>query len=315
MYDCATTTTRFDTQAGLELEVAFDGGRLTSDGGLALVAQADTQLGLCEALASCAREWRRGPVKHSLVELFRQRVFQIACGYEDQDDLDGCLPLSDPMFKLMCGRLPESGADLAGRPTMSRMENASTAASCYRMAQALGDVYIRERGKDCTPQKILLDLDGTDDPTHGDQEGTAYHGYYGQHMYHPLLVFDGETGHLVTAILRPGSVHASRGVVAILKRIAARVRKAWPGVEIAIRADAGFAVPALYEYCEQQHFVFTIGMVTNRRLVELGADLVAEARRQYDATQHKARLIGEFEYRARELGERKAGGVQGRGNG
>ncbi len=186
MSDCATATTRFDTLTELALEVAFDGGRLTSDGGLALIAQVDTQLGLCEVLARHVPEWRRGQVKHSLLELVRQRVYQIACGYEDPDDADHLR--ADPLLKLVCGSLPETGADLASQATMSRLENAVTATACYRMAQALGEVYIQERGKGGVPKRILLDFDGTDETTHGGQEGSCYHGYYRQHLYHPLLV-------------------------------------------------------------------------------------------------------------------------------
>ena len=147
----------------------------------------------------------------------RQRIFQIACGYEDQDDAD---PLRhDPLFKLVCGRLPESGAPLASQPTLSRLDNAMDRRACYRLAVALVALYLRERERDGRPTRILLDLDGTDDPTYGAQEGTAYHAYYGQHMYHPLLLFDGDTKQLITAVLRPGNVHVSRGVVAILKRL------------------------------------------------------------------------------------------------
>ncbi len=216
-------------------------------------------------------------------------MYQIASGYEDQDDSDHLH--GDPLLKLVCGSLPESGADLASQPTMSRLENAVTATACLRMAQALGEVYIRERGKDGAPQRILLDLDSTDDPAHGEQEGSYYHGYYGQHMYHPLLVFDGETGQLITVILRPGNTHASRGAVAILRRIAGRLRAAWPGVGIELRADAGFAVPALYEYCEREGIEYTIGLVTNSRLQEFAAGLLCQAQARYNATQEKARLL------------------------
>ncbi len=296
MTDNATSTTRFDTLSGLTLEVAFDGGRLTSDGGLALIARADTALGLCEALALCVPDWRRGPVKHSLEALVRQRVYQIACGYEDQDDADYLR--TDPLLKLVCGRLPETAPDLASQPTMSRLENAVTATACLRMAVALGEVYIGQRGEGGAPKRILLDFDSTDDPTHGDQEGSHYHGYYRQHMYHPLLVFDGDTGQLITAILRPGNAHAGRGAVAILARIVERLREEWPGVEIELRADAGFAVPAVYEYCEGQGIGYTIGLVTNSRLEGLAAPLLSEAQRQYDAIQEKVRLLGEFAYRA-----------------
>jgi hypothetical protein len=278
--DCATTPMRFWTPTNLALEAAFDGGRLTSDGGLGWLAKADSELGLCEAMAEHVPEWRRGKARHSLVALVKQRVFQIACGYEDQDDSDALR--TDPLLKLVCGSLPETGEDLASQPTMSRMENAVSARACYRMAAALGELYIEQREKPGEPRRILLDFDSTDDPTHGDQEGSYYHGYYGQHMYHPLVVFDGDTGQLVTVVLRPGNTRSSRGAVAILKRIVSRLRAAWPSVRIEIRADAGFAVPAIYDYCEAEGIDYTIGLITNPRLEALAAPLLDEAQERYD---------------------------------
>ncbi len=296
MPDYATPTTHFATRTGLALEVAFDGGRLTSDGGLPWLAEVDAELGLCEALAGQVPEWRRGPVQHSLLTLVRQRVYQIACGYEDQDDADTLR--SDPLLKVVCGRLPETGADLASQPTLSRLENAPTAQDCYRMALALGEVYIAQRGKNGVPQHILLDVDSTDDPTHGNQEGSAYHGYYEQHMYHPLLVFDGETGQLITAVLRHGTAHATHGGVAILKRIVGRLRQAWPEVAIELRADAGFATPAVYEYCEAEGIAYTVGLISNARLEALAAPLLAQAQHQYAAEQQKVRLLAAGQYQA-----------------
>jgi hypothetical protein len=290
-------TIRFAGMAGLPLEAAFDAGRLTSDGGLPWLAEADDGLGLCAALAACIPEWRRGPVRHRLATLVRQRVFQIACGYEDQDDADTLR--TDPLLKLVCGRLPESGGDLASQPTLSRLENAVDRRACYRLAQALVAVYLRERERGGVPTHILLDLDGTDDPTHGDQEGTAYHGYFRQHMYHPLLVFDGDTDQLIAAVLRPGNAHGSHGVVAILTRLVAAVRARWPQVRIELRADSGFAVPALYEYCEQARITYTIGLVPNARLEALAAPLLAEAQRQRAETgADKVRLAGAAAYQA-----------------
>ena len=149
------------------------------------------------------------------------------------------------------------------------------------------------------PARILLDLDSTDDPTHGEQEGRAYHGYDGQHMYHPLLVFDGDTGQLITAVLRPGTVHAGHGVVAILRRIVARLRARWPQVAIAIRADAGFAKPALFAWCETEEIAYTIGLVTNPRLLALAAPLAADARAaSLQVGGMKVRLVGETLYQA-----------------
>lgn len=296
MMDYATPTTYFDTCAGLMLEVAFDGGKLTSDGGLPWLSMVDGELGVCAALAAHVPEWRGGRVRHSLLALVQQRVYQIACGYEDQNDADTLR--SDPLLKLVCGRLPDSDADLASQPTLSRLENAVTARACYRMAVALGEIYIRERGRSGVPKRILLDVDSTDDPTHGDQEGSSYHGYYEQHMYHPLLVFDGDTGQLITVVLRPGNTHASRGAVGILTRIVRRVREVWPDVDIALRADAGFAVPAVYAYCEAQGIAYAIGLVTNARLEALAAPLLKQAQQQYAIEQHKVRLLGADAYQA-----------------
>jgi hypothetical protein len=276
--DCATPKTRFETETPLALEAAFDGGRLTSDGGIAWLAEVDSKMGLCEAIAEHLPEWRRCGARHSMVALVKQRVFQVACGYEDQNDADSLR--ADPLLKLACGSLPQSGQDLASQPTLSRLENAVDARACYRMALALLDLYVGQRGNTGAPKRVLLDFDSTDDPTHGEQEGSYYHGYYEQHMYHPLLVFDGQTGQLLTAVLRAGNTHASRGAVAVLKRIIGRLRRAWgKELEIEIRADAGFAVPEIYEYCEKEGIDYAIGLITNPRLVALAEPLLEEAQR------------------------------------
>jgi hypothetical protein len=278
------------------LRVAFDAGQLTSDGGLVWLATAEAQLGLAAAFARQIRDWRRGPVRHPLELLVHQRILQIACGYEDQDDADTLR--RDPLLKLVCGRLPERGADLASQPTLSRLENAVDPRACYRLAQALVAIYLQERERHGAPTQVLLDLDGTDDPAHGAQEGAAYHGYYRQHMYHPLLIFDGHTDHLITAVLRHGTVHASHGVVAILKRLVVALRSRWPAVHIELRADSGFAVPALYAYCEREGIAYTIGLAPNTRLRALAAPLVAEAAQQHAATGAKLRLLAEGRYAA-----------------
>ena len=299
MDDCATTGMRFETGTRLALEAAFDGGRITSDGGLVWLARADSELALCERVAEHVPEWRKRKGRHSLEALVKQRVFQIACGYEDQNDSNSLR--EDPLLKLLCGSMPHSGADLASQPTISRLENAPSAGACYRMAQALFELYLEQRGKDGTPEKILLDFDSTADPTHGDQEGSYYHGYYEQHMYHPLLVFDGQSGHLICALLRAGNTHGSNSAVALLKRIVARVRNRWPEAEIELRADAGFAVPALYDYCEREGITYTVGLITNPRLEELAGDLLEEAKRRYGdqpEPKEKVKLFREGRYQA-----------------
>ena len=162
MGDCATSEMRFETQAALTLEAAFDGGRITSDGGLLWLARVDSELGLCEAISEHVPEWRTRKGRHSLASLLKQRVFQIARGYEAQNDSDALR--EDPLLKMVCGSLPESGEDLASQPTICRMENASTRNSCYRIAEVLFELYLTQRERDGAPQRVLLDFDSTDDP-------------------------------------------------------------------------------------------------------------------------------------------------------
>jgi hypothetical protein len=298
MTHSATGRLWFRSFVGGPVRATFDAGRLTSDGGLVWLAEADQALGLCEAFSACIPEWRRGPVRHSLASLVRQRIFQIACGYADQNDADTLR--SDPLLKLVCGRLPESGADLAAQPTFSRLENAVDRHACEALAEALVELYIRERQRQGVPSHLVLDLDGTDDPTHGDQEGSAYHGFYAEHMYHPLLVFDGQTDQLICAVLRPGKCHGSRFVVLVLRRLLKRLRAVWPEVSIELRADSGFAVPRLYAWCEQHQVTYTIGLIPNRRLAVIAAPLLSQALAQSAAEGGaKVRLAGETAYQAR----------------
>ena len=292
----ATPTYQFATATALTLEVAFDGGRLTSDGGLPWLLEAEAATGICAVLAACVPEWRHGRVQHSLAALVRQRVFQIACGYEDQNDANTLR--HDPLLKLVCGMLPESGPDLASQPTLSRLENAVDRQACRRLAHALLAVYLQQREQDGPPQRILLDIDSTDDPTYGHQEGTAYHGYYQQHMYHPLLVFDGDTHQVITALLRPGNAHASRGVISVLRVLVRALRERWPAVAIELRADSGCAIPAIYRFCEREQVTYTIGLIPNSRLEKVAAPLLQQAQEQRDSTGQKVRLLAETRYQA-----------------
>jgi hypothetical protein len=297
MSQCATSPLGFAPPIPLPVVVEFQGGRLTSDGGWTWVAEADAALRLTSALAAVVPDHRRRRRRHTLLELLRQRIYQIVAGYEDQNDANTLR--TDPLLKLVCGRLPESDPDLASQPTFSRLENSFSARDCYRLAEAMGDVYLRERERDGVPTHIVLDLDGTDDPTHGAQEGSAYHGYFRQHMYHPLLVFDGDTGQFITAILRPGTAHAGHGALALLRRLVARLRARWPEVAIELRADAGFAKPEIYAYCERERIPYTIGLGTNARLARLAAPLADAALAQRAATDGaKVRLLDEVSYQA-----------------
>jgi len=285
--------------AGKQLTATFDGGQLSSDGGLLLLQQVDQQLGLTSRLAAAIRD-ERDPalVRQPLLTLLRQRIFGIACGYEDCNDFDALR--ADALFKLAAGRQPSSGAALASQPTLSRLENAVGAKDLLRMARALTQLFV-ERHQAAPPARIILDADATDDPTHGQQELEFYHGYYGEHCYLPLLVYataDGGEQDLVAAVLRPGNVHAGHRAVAVLRRIVKRLRAAFPQAKIVLRGDAGLALPEVYDYCERAGLSYVISLAQNSRLLKLGEPWLAEAEAIYAETGEKVRRFGEFSYAA-----------------
>lgn len=248
---------------GKQLIARFDGGRMTSDGGGLLLREIDERYGVTEAAASSIHDSRQPErTLHDMSALVKQRIFSIALGYEDTNDADTLR--SDPALKAMSGRLPETDDDLAGQPTLSRFENRISRRDLRRLADRLVDLYLRTHPG--SPAWIVLDMDATDDPTHGNQQLSFFHGYYERHMYHPLLIFDGLDGFPLGAILRPGNVHASQAVVSILKRLIRKLKKAYPRTRILLRADAGFAIPALYRYLEKNHIFYVIGLITNNRL-------------------------------------------------
>jgi hypothetical protein len=160
------------------------------------------------------------------------------------------------------------------------------------------ELYLEHRERLRPPTHLLLDIDSTDDPTYGHQEGTRYHGYYRQHMYHPLLIFDGETNQLISARLRPGNAHASWELLTELERIVAAIRARWPQVTIEIRTDAGGAIPALYTWCETAELTYTIGLISNARLKRLAAPLLTRAQAVYLHTGTKVKRFDELSYQA-----------------
>jgi hypothetical protein len=186
--------------------------------------------------------------------------------------------------------------DLASQPTLCRFENRITRRDLRRLAEQLLSLYLKVHPG--PRQVVVIDIDATDDRTHGHQQLSFFHGYFEQHIYHPLLIFDGITGFPMAAVLRPGNTHASHRAVAILKRIVKRLRRAYPGVQIVLRADAGFAVPALYRFCERQGIHYVIALITNERLRKKAAKLLAKAESQFQQTKEKQRLFTSFRYRA-----------------
>lgn len=212
MTECSTQLC-FEFYEGRKLRVDFEGGEITSDAGVLFLRQADESLGLLEGLADCIRD-RRDPnlVRHSITDLMRQRVYQIACGYEDADDCDELC--GDPAFKIAADRLPESGGDLASQPTMSRLENGVGRKDISRIRRFFVDTFIRIHKK--APKELILDIDGWDDETHGAQQLTFFHGFYDHYMYYPVQISDAKTGFPIVLHLRPGNSHAGKGVKGIL---------------------------------------------------------------------------------------------------
>jgi hypothetical protein len=286
---------------GKRLSGGFDGGDISSDGGLMLLAAADARLGLTRELAACLRDDRQvAKVRHQLHELLAQRVYQIAAGYEDCNDADDLR--HDPVLKTVVGRLPQTGPDLASQPTLSRFENRVTRRELWAMAQVLVEHFVA-RHADRRPKYLVLDFDATDDPTHGQQQFAEFHGFYDTHCYLPLLVtaqVDGGPQELLVAWLRRGRCHASRGALGVLKRLVARLRQQWPGVLILVRGDSGFAIPALYEWCEAQDTPvrYLIGLAQNSRLRALAEPHLQAARARFERTAVKVRRLHNASYAA-----------------
>ncbi len=282
-----------------EIVADFSGGCLSSDGGLLLLKGADEKIGLTDRLAGCIKDSRDATrVNQKVRDMLLQRIFGIACGYEDCNDFDTLR--TDPMFKLAAGRDPDSGIDLASQPTLTRLENGVTRRELFLMEETLVSLFI-ERHRDSPPARIVLDPDATDDPTHGQQELEFFHGYYDCHCYLPLLVYataDGGEQELVAAVLRPGNVHASHKVLAVIRRVIAKIREAFPDVEIVLRGDAGMALPQVYDWCEDAGIPYVLSLGRNSRLLSLAEDYIADAEAAYEETGEKVRDFGEFSYAA-----------------
>jgi len=295
MTECITKQLTFSFIKRQKVTVDFKDGEITSDAGLLLVRQADNALQLIKGVARSITDRRDNRyTAHDLETLIRQRTYQIVAGYEDCNDAN--VVRKDPALKTACGR-KLTDEDLGSQPTLSRLENSIANKDLYKIGEHFIDLYIR-RNRRRKPKRIILDLDGTDYPTYGDQQLTFFHGYYDQYMYHPLVIYDADTGELITAALRAGNRHASYGAVSILKRIIPKVKKAFPKAEIIIRGDAGFAVPDMYEYCEEEKLKYVIGLIRNDVLERMIKALLEEAHTQYIKTGQKQRIFKGGRYKA-----------------
>jgi len=267
---------------------------LSTDAGLLPIRQLDEALGLTEQFAAALIDERTGPaMRHTYLEMTRMRVYGILAGYEDQNDHDALR--SDAVFKLIAGRSPED-RDLASQPTLSRFENAIGPKSLFGLRDVLIDQFIASF--DGPPGHLTFDLDTFDDPTHGGQQLTFFHGYYDQYQYLPRVITCAENDQVVMATLLFGTAPPSLGVADDLEYLVGRLRAAWPGVRITIRADSGFAVPGLYGVCEQLGLDYTIGLKINPVLRRESDGLLAEAVARFEQTGQPQRLFDAFWYRA-----------------
>lgn len=289
---------------------SFDQPDSSSDGGAILLKAIDSELGLTERLARCIRENREaGKIVHSMLDLFRQRVYGISCGYPDCNDADRLV--DDPIQKLLLDRDPIDGDSLGSQPTLSRFENAPSSKDLLKMGCELADIVIehhrkRLRGK---ARLITIDLDPTDDPTHGAQQLTFFNAHYDSCCYLPTvgtLQFNSETEkYLFTVVLRPGNAPASRGAFGILMRLLTRLRDAFRKTRLRVRLDGGFATPALLDYLELEGVEYLVGIAGNPRLEKRARRLMGKVRMMSRKTGKTETLFGETRYAARKWSHRR----------
>jgi hypothetical protein len=299
--------------ASQQICVDFHGGRIVSDAGLLAVRALERPLRVIADLAPQLPDPRSPKfIRHSLEALLTQQVYSLLAGYPDHNDHD--VLRDDPLFQILADVSPDAQQPLASGSTQARFLYAYTrreaerppedrdvllevrAAQLQRLKifnNYLVGLYIRTRPT--PPTEIILDVDATDDPTHGKQTLSGYHGYFRQHQYFPLHVYEGHSGFPLAVWLRPGTAHASLGAVAILRPIVAALRAAWPGVRILVRADNGLAVPEVYDFCEEQHLSYVLGYATNAVLERATAQALADVELYYRCYGYRDPHVQRFE--------------------
>ncbi len=288
-----TLSLDFLPRRNVEFEVSS--APLSSDGGLLVVRQFDEQIGLTRQFAAALQDSRHPSFcAHSLLEMTRQRIYGMLADYEDQNDHDTLR--SDPVFKLLAGRLPQDG-DLASQPTLSRFENSVTPDDLFRLRDVLIDLFIQSF--ETPPLHLTFDLDAFDDPAHGQQQLTFFHGYYDQNQYLPLAITCAENDAVVTVSLRHGTCSAFLGADEDLSYLVGRLRQVWPDVQIHVRGDCGLGVPVMYKVCDELNLTYTFGLGMNACLKRFSEELLAQAVAQLEATGQPQRLFLKREYQAR----------------
>jgi hypothetical protein len=289
-----------------EIRAQFDGGAISSDGGGLLLREVEKRIGLLQQFAACFTDYRNADlIEHTVEEMVAQRVYGLALGYEDLNDHEELR--NDPLLAVLVEKADPSQKALAGKSTLNRLELTRETASRQErykkivldhgaVDRLLVEVFLQAHREE--PQEIILDLDATDDPLHGKQEGRFFHGYYGHYCYLPLYIFCGEF--LLGARLRPSNIDASAGSVEELKCIVKQIRSRWPQVRLVVRGDSGFCREELMAWCEAEGVDYLLGLAKNERLKAEIAKEMGEAKAQYQQTARAARLFKEFVYQTRE---------------
>ena len=280
-----------------KITAAFDGGRISSDGGVMLLAAAERHLQLADRLAAAIHDPRDpARVKHAMADILRARIFAIACGYEDANDLDRLR--SDPAFKLACGRLPDSGPDLCSQPTCSRLENLPDLKTVIRLGRVLVDLWLSSHAT--PPENVTLDIDDTVDVVHGHQQLSLFNGHHDERCFLPIHIYEAGTGRPVAMILRPGKTPTGKEIRGHLRRLVRRIRRRWPTTRILIRGDSHYGRAEVMEWCEENGLDYIFGLPGNKvltRLVDESADDIRTRRaleqkpvlRDYVETRYKAK--------------------------
>jgi len=279
------------------VRVAFDGGLLSSDGGVLLLREVERKLGIAARLAGCLRDRRDpGRIDHTLADMLRFRLFAIAAGYEDGDDCDALR--CDPIFKLAAGRAPSSGAPLCSQPTMSRLENAPSRIALGRMLAAMIDLFCDSWAS--VPRAIVLDIDDTWDEAHGRQQLSLFNAHYDGYGFLPIHIYEASSGKPVATILRPGKTPGGAEVRTILKHVIRRIRANWPAVAILVRGDSHYGRPEALDWCEDNGISYVFGLSGNAALRRLTHPLAEDAavRRALAGASGKVRRYASFPYAA-----------------
>lgn len=281
---------------GKNIELSFNGDRISSDGGLLLLRELDSQLNILTSASNCIRDERdQRYTDHTIKELLTQRVFQIAAGYEDCND---CNDLREDMiFKMCAGRLPQSDNDLASQPTMSRLENTVTKTDLFRLGKCLIDGFVNSYSK--APSVIILDCDDTNNDTYGQQELALFNNYYNEYCYMPLHIYEGLSGKLITTILKPGRRNKQVNVARLLQRLVSYLRAQCPETKIIVRGDSHFASKDFMDWTSNQFNVgFITGLTGNSKLNELARVTIESAQREYNQYHKAVKRYHSFMYKA-----------------